>query len=51
VREDAEPVVLDLVDPSGSGRRVLGRAREAELKQTRELISPQSPPRGGYQIP
>src|SRR5262245_13123113 len=45
VRQYPEAVVLDLVNPSGSSRRVLGRAREAGLKQTRELIGLQSPPK------
>jgi len=40
--DDAETVVLDFVDPTGTGRRLFGRSRQARLKSGKGLLGAQA---------
>ena len=44
VRQDPEAIVLDLVNPTGSGRRMLCDTRQARLKRGRGLLGAQPAP-------
>jgi len=43
--QDAKAVVLDLMNPAGPDRRLLGGARQAGLKSGLDLIGAQSRPK------